>query len=148
LSGLSGFAATGDTLFAYSGDSAAQPTALLAAISSDGFAGSILTGSGLEVGVNAVAVGSGADFAEYTGVRTGLASFGGYGLLLADAAHWTSHASGDFAAVAPDLTPFAVAAVPEPETYALLATGLALIGLRLRQRRRLEASRALADPRQ
>lgn len=144
LSGLTGFAATGDTLFAYSGDSAAQPTALLAAISSDGFAGSALPGSGLEAGVNAVAVGSGADFAQYTGIRTGLGTFSAYAGLLADAGQWTSHPTGDFAAAAPDMMPFAVAAVPEPETYALLATGLTLIGLRLRQRRLLDASRQLA----
>jgi hypothetical protein len=141
LTGITGFAATGDTLFAYLGNSAAQPTALLAAISTDAFNGSTLGGSGLAVGVNAVGVVNGADYAEYSGPRSGLASFGGYASLVADASHWTAHATGDFAALAPNLAPFTVAAVPEPETYALLATGLGLIGWRLQQQRRREASR-------
>jgi hypothetical protein len=140
LTGLPGFAATGDTLFAYSGDSAAQPTALLAAISTDSFSGSSLAGSGLAAGVNAVSVGVGADYAEYTGARSGLATFDAYTSLVADADQWTANATGDFASTIPNLTPFAVAAVPEPQTYALLATGLGLIGLRLQQRRR-EANR-------
>ena len=148
LTGTSGFAATGDTLFAYSGDTATQPTALLAAISSDGFSGSTLAGSGLVAGVHAVGVGTGADFAEYVGPRSGLASFGAYAGLLNDAGQWASHATGDFASLAPNLASFAVAPlplapVPEPETYALLATGLGLIGLRLNQQRRREAGRTL-----
>lgn len=144
LTGLAGFAATGDTLFAYVGDSAAQPTALVTAISTDNFNGSSLAGSGLAVGVNAVSVTSGADYAEYSGARSGLASFAAYGGLVADASHWTAQASGDFAALAPDLTPFTVAAVPEPQTYALLATGLGLIAWRLRQRGLRESARRLA----
>ena len=136
LTGVSGFAATGDTLFAYVGDSAAQPTALLAAISTDSFSGSALADSGLVVGVNALSVVAGADYAEYSGPRSGLASFGDYAGLLTDASQWTAYATGDFATTIPNLTPFAVAAVPEPETYALLLTGLGLIGLRIQQRRR------------
>lgn len=144
LSGLPGFSASGDTLFAYAGESAAQPSTLLAAVSSDGFAGSTLQGSGLAVGVNAVAVGNGADYAEYTGARFGAASFGEYAGWLSDASRWTSHANGDFAALAPNLTPFTIAAVPEPETYALLAIGLGLIALRMRQRQRMASAMALA----
>ncbi|MCC7081846.1 MAG: PEP-CTERM sorting domain-containing protein [Burkholderiales bacterium] len=144
LSGLPGFAATGDSVFAYSGASAAQPAVMLAAVSTDGFAGSTLAGSGLEVGVNAVSVQAGADFAEYGGARSGLATFGAYATRIADAGHWISQPSGDFAALTPDLTPFTVAAVPEPETYALLATGLGLIGLRIQQRRRREADKRVA----
>jgi hypothetical protein len=146
LTGTSGFAASGDTLFAYRGDTATQPTALLAAISSDSFSGSTLAGSGLTAGVNAVGVGAGADYAEYIGARSGLASFGAYAGLLNDAGQWSSHATGEFATLVPNLTAFAVAPVPEPETYALLATGLGLIGLRLKQQRRREASRALLQP--
>ena len=143
LSGITGFAATGDSLFAYVGESASQPAALIAAISSDGYAGSTLAGSGLTLGVNAVSVGIGADYAEYVGPRSGLASFEAYGARLNDAGQWASQASGEFAATVPNLTGFAVAPVPEPQTYALVATGLGLVALRLRQRRLREAMRRL-----
>jgi hypothetical protein len=143
LSGVTGFAATGDTLFAYTGASPSAPSALLAAVSSDAFAGSSLAGSGLAPGVNAVNVGAGADYAEYVGPRSGLSSFGAYAGLLTDASQWASHATGDFAATVPNLASFAVAPVPEPETYALLATGLALVTLRLRKRRSRDAMRVL-----
>jgi hypothetical protein len=137
--GTPGFSATGDTLYAYAGDASAIPTQFLAALSSEAFAGSTLTDSGLIPGINAVAIGTGADFAEYSGPRTGAADFTVYAGLLHDPSQWTSFATGDFALRAPDLTPFAVAAVPEPSAYALLATGLGLVGWRLRKRAREHA---------
>jgi len=132
--GTPGFSASGDTIFAFSGDAAAAPVQFLAALSSEGYAGSNLTGSGLAPGVNTVATGSGADFAEYIGIRAGLATFGAYAGLINDTSQWRSFASGDFAATAPNLAAFEVSPVPEPQTYALLATGLGLIGWRLRKR--------------
>lgn len=134
VSGAPGFSASGDTVFAYTGTGATQPDRLVAALSSENFAGSSLAESGLTVGVNAVSVGTGADFAEYIGARSGLASYGQYGALLNDASLWRSQATGDFAATAPNMAAFSVAAVPEPQTYALLGTGLGLIGWRLRRR--------------
>jgi hypothetical protein len=142
-SGTPGFSASGDTLFAFSGDASATPTQFLAALSSEGYAGSTLAGTGLIAGVNAVTVGNGADFAEYIGTRSGLLSFGAYAGLINDATQWRSHATGDFAALAPDLTAFGVAPIPEPETYALFATGLGLIGWRLRKRAATRAPRRL-----
>ena len=132
--GTPGFSASGDTIFAFAGDAAAAPTQFLAALSSEAYAGSTLAGSGLIPGVNAVAVGTGADFAEYIGTRTGLATFDAYAGLINDPSHWSSFASGDFAATAPNVAAFEIAPVPEPQTYALLATGLGLIGWRLRKR--------------
>lgn len=134
LSGTPGFSASGDSVFAYTGAGAAQPERLIAALSSENFAGSSLAGSGLTVGVTAVTVGTGADFAEYTGARDGLASFGAYAGALNDGSLWRSQLTGEFALTAPNMAGFSVAAVPEPQTYALLGTGLGLIGWRLRRR--------------
>ena len=134
--GLSGFAATGDTLFAYMADAGGAPTGFIAAISSDNFTGSDLAATGLGIGANAVAILSGADYGEYIGARNGLGSFPAYASLVNDAANWNAIASGEFATTAPNLAPFAVAAVPEPQTYALALTGLALIAWRLRSRAR------------
>lgn len=134
VSGAPGFSASGDTLYAYSGANASQPQQLIAALSSENFAGSSLAGSGLVPGVNAVTVGNGADYAEYAGARSGLKSFAAYGGLLNDPGQWHSQLTGEFATTLPSLTNFSVAAVPEPQTYALLATGLGLIGWRLRRR--------------
>lgn len=142
-SGTPGFSASGDTLFAFSGDGSAVPTQFLAAISSEGFAGSTLANTGLVTGVNAVAVGNGADFAEYIGTRSSLVSFGAYATLINDSTQWRSHATGDFAALAPDMTGFGIAPVPEPETFALFATGLGLIGWRLRKRAAMRAPQPL-----
>jgi hypothetical protein len=133
-SGAPGFSASGDTLFAFTGNGSGVPDRLLAALSSENFAGSSLADSGLQVGVNAVTVGAGADYAEYAGARSGLASFAGYRASLGDGSQWQSFANGDFAATAPNLGAFAVAPVPEPSAYALLVTGLGLIGWRLRSR--------------
>ena len=134
--GLPGFAATGDTLFAYTADAGGAPTGFIAAISSDNFTGSDLAATGLGIGANAVAILSGADYGEYTGARNGLGSFPAYASLVNDAANWNAIASGEFATTAPNLAPFTVAAVPEPQTYALALTGLALIAWRLRSRAR------------
>jgi len=134
-SGVPGFSATGDTIFAFSANAAGAPTLFLTALSSENYAGSSLVGTGLAPGVNAISITSGADFGQYSGVRTGLAAMSGYAALLHDSNHWTMHATGDFATLAPNLAGFEIAPVPEPETYALLLTGLGLIGLRLRQTR-------------
>lgn len=143
VGGTSGFSANGDTLFAYLGDASGNPTAFLAALSSENFAGSDLTGSGLVIGQHALAITNGADFGEYVGPRSGLTSFGAYGELLNNPVHWSAHATGAFEDTLPNLTPFTVAAVPEPETYALLLTGMGLVGWRLQKTRRTLAPRAL-----
>jgi len=146
VSGSPGFAATGDTLFAYETGATGAPTGLIAAISSENFAGSNLAGTGLATGVNAVAIASGADFGEYSGIRSGLGSFPAYAGVINDPANWTAFATGEFAATIPNLTPFSVAAVPEPQTYALLLTGVGLIAFRLRDRGRKRAPIAVARP--
>jgi len=134
-SGTPGFSASGDTIFAFSASATGAPTQLIAALSSEGYTGTTLAGSGLTAGVNAVSVTTGADFAQYTGVRTGFATMEDYRALLHNPTHWTMHATGEFATLTPNMAGFEIAPVPEPETYALLLTGLGLIGWRLRQQR-------------
>jgi hypothetical protein len=143
---LSGFAATGDTLFAYMADAGGTPTGFIGAVSSENFTGSNLAGTGLGIGVNALAITTGADFGEYNGVRSGLASFPAYASLVNDAANWSAFATGEFAATVPNLAPFTVTAVPEPQTYVLALTGLALIAWRLRARSRTRAPMTIAMP--
>lgn len=136
VSGTPGFSATGDTIFAYTADASGAPAGFIAALSSENFAGSDLAGTGLVVGTSANAISASTDFGEYAGIRSGLATFGAYAALVNDAANWNALTTGDFALADPNLTPFTVAAVPEPQTYALLLTGLGLIGMRLHARRR------------
>jgi hypothetical protein len=142
-SGAPGFSASGDTLFAFTGDGSGVPDRLLAAVSSENYAGSSLADSGLQAGVHAVIVGAGADFAEYAGARTGLPSFADYRTTINDGSAWQSYATGDFATTIPNLGSFAVAPVPEPSSYALLAAGLGMIGWRLRRRAHQRAPKPL-----
>ena len=125
---------TGETLFAYLGSSATQPGTFLAAISTEGFVGGQLSGTGLVAGQSALELLAGADFGEYAGPRSGLASFAQYATLLNDPARWDAAASGGFATRSPDLTAFTViSAVPEPQTYAMMLCGLGLIASLLRR---------------
>jgi hypothetical protein len=146
VSGTPGFSATGDTLFAYSGDATGKPAAFIAALSSENFAGTDLAGTELIPGVNSVAITTSTDFGEYSGARSGLNSIGAYAGLINDATLWSTKTTGDFSTHAPNLTQFAVAPVPEPQTYALLLTGLGLVGMRLRQRQRTRLPILLARP--
>lgn len=89
------------------------PTAFLAAVSNDGFAGTggngTLTGTGLEAGINAINLATadpGADIAAFTGARSNQTSFANYLASINSAANWvTQDASGDQSAdgTAPDV---------------------------------------------
>jgi hypothetical protein len=71
----------------------------------------------------------------YSGARSGLASFAAYKPLVANVANWTvDTTNGAYATTVPDVTAFTVTSVPEPETYALMLSGLAAIGLLARRR--------------
>lgn len=137
-----GIANSNETIYAYLGSSATAPTSFLAAITNGSFTvdGS-LTGTGLTEGVNAIRLNANAtnatpDFAEYNGVRSGLASFGGYKSHVANVANWTvDTTNGTYTATVPNTTAFSVAVVPEPEQYAMLLAGLGVIGAVARRRK-------------
>ena len=133
-----GFSQTEDTLYAYLGTGATAATTFLAAISSSTYgsaAGGSLSNTGLSIGAGAVQLAFGSDYAQYSGARAGQASFAGYKALVSNVANWTDSGDGSFATAVPNTTAFSVTAVPEPESYALMLSGLAAIGLLVARRR-------------
>jgi hypothetical protein len=137
-----GIASSNETVYAYLGSTANAPTTFLAAITNGNFsADGSLAGTGLVEGVsairlNALATSATPDYAEYTGVRSGLASLAAYKPLVANVANWTvDTTNGTYTATVPNVTGFTVSAVPEPESYALMLSGLAAIGLLVARRR-------------
>lgn len=138
LSANWGISQTEDTIYAYLGSSATAPTTFLAAISNGVFgsatAGS-LAGTGLSIGSGAVQLSAASDFAEYTGARSGQATFADYKPLVSNVANWNDLGDGLFSANAPDTTAFAITPVPEPETFAMLLAGLGLLGAIVRRRK-------------
>ncbi|MCB1894237.1 MAG: PEP-CTERM sorting domain-containing protein [Zoogloeaceae bacterium] len=134
-SGVANLSATGETLFAYIGATPDVPDSFIAALSTEDFAGGQLDGTGLALGVSALSLASGADYAEYVGPRSGLAAFADYAELLNDAANWTIETSGDMSGRQPSLAAFDVTApVPEPSTYAMLLAGLGFVSYSVRRR--------------
>ena len=134
-SGVANLSATGETLFAYLGAAPDSPDSFIAALSTEDFAGDQLDGTGLGLGVSALSLASGADYAEYVGPRSGLTAFADYVGLINDAANWTVETSGDMSGRLPSLAAFDVTApVPEPSTYAMLLAGLGFVTYSVRRR--------------
>ncbi|MCV2371126.1 PEP-CTERM sorting domain-containing protein [Roseateles oligotrophus] len=134
-----GVSTSEDTIYAYLGTSATAATTFLSAITTGTFgsatAGS-LVGTGLANGTGAITLSVGSDYAEYNGARAGLAEFSDYKSLVSNVANWNDAGTNAVAAAfVPDTTAFTVAAaVPEPQTYAMLLAGLGAIGFVARRR--------------
>lgn len=142
LSANWGIANSNEVLYAFLGTSATAPTTFLSAITNGNFAadGSI-AGTGLTEGLNAIRLNKNAtsttpDFGQYNGVRSGEASFAAYKAQVGNVSNWTVDTSnGAYANTVPNTTAFSVTAVPEPESYALMLTGLLAVGAIARRRR-------------
>jgi len=101
-----GLSSTSETLYIYQGTSATQPTTFITAVSSVGTS-TELTPAGLTNGVDAIVLTASADYGEYTGMRTGQASWAAYKLMLVNAANWmVDTTNGDYAATVPTTTAF------------------------------------------
>lgn len=133
-----GISASDDTIYAYLGSSATAPITFLAAITNGSFgttSSGSLANTGLSVGAGAVQLTSSSDYAEYNGPRSGEFSFADYKPLVSNVANWNVQGDVNAAAFVPDTTAFSVTAVPEPETYAMLLAGLALMAGTLKRRK-------------
>ena len=128
-----GLSATAETIYAFLGTSATAVTTMLTAVSSEANTNSLTT-VGLTAGTNAVKLTSSADYAGYTGARSGEMAFAAYAPLVNNGANWAINVGGNGTSVLPDTTNFAITPVPEPETYALMLAGLAAIGMMARRR--------------
>jgi hypothetical protein len=136
-----GLANSNEVVYAYLGADANTPTAFLAAITNGSFSvdGSI-AGTGLTEGLNAIRLNTNAtsatpDYAEYSGIRSGLADFGSYKTLVGDAGHWNvDTTNGAYLTTVPDITAFTISPVPEPGSLALMLAGLGIVGVSARRR--------------
>lgn len=81
--------------------------------------------------------GAGRAYASFTSGNTGKSALYSIDLATGSASALGAFGIGGSTAIAPSLVDVTVAAVPEPQTYALMAAGLALMGVAVRRRRAL-----------
>lgn len=139
-----GISASGEVVYAYLGSSGTTPTTFLTAIANDPFNASngLLTNTGLTEGVNAIRLdalvtSASPDYAEYTGARSGQASFAGYKGLVNNVANWNvDTTNGSYATTVPDTTAFTTVPVPEGDGLVLAMSGLLGLAAMARRNRR------------
>ncbi|MCC5609175.1 hypothetical protein LC612_20895 [Nostoc sp. CHAB 5834] len=103
-----GLNTTDETVYAFLGNSATAPTTILTAVSSEANNNSLTT-VGLTDGVNAIKLTSSTDYGQYTGSRSGQASFVNYKALVNNSANWIIDIGGDGATIVPNTTNLAIA---------------------------------------
>ncbi|MCC5627362.1 hypothetical protein LC613_03960 [Nostoc sphaeroides CHAB 2801] len=117
-----GLNTTDETVYAFLGNSATTPTTILTAVSSEANNNSLTT-VGLTDGVNAIKLTSSTDYGQYTGSRSGQASFVNYKALVNNSANWTIDIGGDGATIVPNTTNLAISPVEIPQsTYLSVLT--------------------------
>lgn len=135
--------ASNETIYAFVGEGIDMPTTFLAAISNGpngGFGASgTLTHTGLVVGISAIALPASSDWHQYDNIRDGKQSYADYLPLVTDVTKWTGHnglGNADFSSEVPNTTAFTITPISEPSEYALMLSGLALIGWAARRRQK------------
>jgi hypothetical protein len=104
-----GLSATSETVYAFLGVNATDPTTILTAVSNEALETS-LTAVGLTAGINAIKLNSSADYGVYNGSRTELSSFSDYKTLVNNVSTWiVDTVNGDNAATVPNITRFGIA---------------------------------------
>ncbi len=125
VTGSSGLSATDESIYAYQGLSSTQPSTFLALIANH--SADSIANTGLTVGTTAIILTSSADFAGYTGARTGQAAFTDFLPLVGNISNWMIDVDGAGAAVVPTATAFTTGA-PPATTVAIAATASAAEG--------------------
>jgi hypothetical protein len=132
-----GISQSADTIYAYLGSNATTPTVFLGAITSGALNATdgVITNTGLVLNTSATQTSPASDYAEYNGIRSGLASFAAYQPLVANIANWTDLGDGSYAALVPNTTAFTILPVPEVDPLLMLALGLPVLGASIRLRK-------------
>jgi hypothetical protein len=134
-----GLSQTAETIYAYVGNAALNPTGFIGALSSGGFSDrdGTIKGTGLVLGESAIELAFGSDFAEYNGPRGDVASVASYRQRIGNRANWVDGGDGSYGSQAIDTRyfPLLLTPTPEPAGLVLALAGGALLSWRRRASR-------------